>query len=100
MKRRRVIFSEPTYNDFISIYSNIEEFAGPGVAAAYVRRLQAHCLKFDLASERGHRRDDLSPGLRVTGFERRVTILFTVTAEDVVILRAFYGGMDWEPLLA
>jgi toxin ParE1/3/4 len=44
--------------------------------------------------------DDLAPGLRVTGFERRVTILFTVTVEEVVILRVFYGGVDWEPLLA
>ena len=100
MKRRRVIFSEPTYDDFINIYLRIEEFAGSGVAEAYVKRLQAHCLRFEIASERGHRRDDLSPGLRVTGFERRVTILFTVTDEEVVILRAFYGGVDWEPLLA
>ena len=99
MRRRRVIFSEPICDDFISIYSRIEEFAGPDIAVAYLKRLQTYCQKFDLASERGHRRDDLSPGLRVTGFERRVTILFTVTAEEVVILRAFYGGVDWEPLL-
>lgn len=100
MKRRRVVFSEPTRNDFVKIFLRIEEFSGPDIAAAYVRRLQDHCLRLDLGSERGHRRDDLSPGLRVTGFERRVAILFTVTDEEVVILRAFYGGMDWEPLLA
>ena len=100
MRRRRVIFSEPTYDDFINIYLRIEAVAGSGIAEGYVKRLQTHCLKFDLASERGHRRDDLAPGLRVTGFERRVTIPFTVTAEEVVILRAFYGGVDWEPLLA
>jgi hypothetical protein len=37
-------------------------------------------------------RDDLLSGLRVTGFERRVTIAFIVTAEAVLIEGIFYGG--------
>jgi toxin ParE1/3/4 len=49
-----------------------------------------------LPSERGHRRDDIRPRLRVVGFERRVTIAFTVSAEAVTILRVFYDGRDWE----
>ena len=44
--------------------------------------------------ERGAQRDDLRPGLRVIGFERRVTIAFHITSETVVIDRVFYGGRD------
>jgi toxin ParE1/3/4 len=45
---------------------------------------------------RGTQRDDLLPGLRVTGFERRVTIAFVVTADAVLIEGIFYGGRDFE----
>ena len=48
------------------------------------------------AFERGHRRDDVRPGLRIIGFERRVTVAFTVSETHVVILRRFYSGWDWE----
>jgi toxin ParE1/3/4 len=46
--------------------------------------------------ERGTRRDDLAPGLRTIGFERRATIAFRVGRTDVVIVRIFYGGQDFE----
>ncbi|MGH6754736.1 MAG: hypothetical protein ACREDP_21480 [Bradyrhizobium sp.] len=42
------------------------------------------------------RRDDLFPGLRTIGFERRVTIAFVVTADMVLIEGIFYGGQDFE----
>jgi toxin ParE1/3/4 len=48
---------------------------------------------------RGTQRDDLLPGLRVTGFERRVTIALVVTAEALLIEGIFYGGRDFEALL-
>lgn len=51
---------------------------------------------FDLASERGTQRDDIMPGLRIIGFERRVTIAFTVEETQITILRVFYGGKNWE----
>jgi toxin ParE1/3/4 len=58
-----------------------------------------YCLGFDIASERGHRRDDVSPGLRIVGFERRVTIAFVADENQVTILRLFYGGQNWEDKL-
>jgi hypothetical protein len=45
---------------------------------------------------RGQKRDDLLPGLRTTGFERRVTIAFIVTDNIVLIEGIFYGGQDFE----
>ena len=41
------------------------------------------------------RRDDIRPGLRVTGFERRITAAFMIDEPRVVVLRLFYGGRHW-----
>jgi len=62
-------------------------------------RIEAYLQKFDLAAERGARRDDIRPGLLTIGFERRVTIAFSATDDRVTILRVFYGGQDWEEIL-
>ncbi|WP_348626490.1 hypothetical protein [Mesorhizobium sp. LNJC384A00] len=42
----------------------------------------------------------MRPGLRIVGFERRLTVAFTVEGDQVVILRVFYGGVNWEDELA
>jgi toxin ParE1/3/4 len=47
-------------------------------------------------SDRGIRRDDLRPGLRILGFERRAVIAFHIASEVVTILRILYGGRDLE----
>ena len=100
MKRRDVFIDPVAQQDLVRIFDVIAELAGPRIGAAYVEKLMAHCLTFDLASERGARRDDIRPGLRIIGYRRRVTIAFTVSDTQVVILRVFYGGVDWEPRLA
>lgn len=95
MKARRVEFSEDARSDLIALYDWIADAASPDIALGYVERLERYCLDLDLASERGHLREDVRPGLRVVGFERRVTIAFTVEEDRVVILRLFYGGRNW-----
>jgi toxin ParE1/3/4 len=52
-----------------------------------------------VAGERGTRRDDLQPGLRIVGFERRVTIAFHVEPGTVTIDRVLYGGRDVDGIL-
>ena len=74
----------------------IAERAGADLALSYVARLEAYCNGFEFAGECGRRRDDLRPGLRVVGFERRVAIVFTVSDDEVIILRLYYGGQYWE----
>ena len=49
--------------------------------------------------ERGTRRDDIRPGLRTMGFERRATIVFQVRKSEVVIVRVLYGGRNFESAL-
>jgi plasmid stabilization system protein ParE len=66
---------------------------------AYIERLEAFCLGIAIAPERGHRRDDIRRGLRIAGFERRITIVFTMRKTQVIILRLFGRGRNWEDVL-
>lgn len=100
MKRRRVVFTPEARTDLFDIYDAIAVKAGLQIAISYLERIEAYCLGLQLASERGHRRDDICPGLRILGFERRVTIAIAVDDATVTILRLFYGGQNWEDKFA
>ena len=99
MKERAVIFAPEARDDLFALYNRISARASPATAFAYIERLETACLGFATASERGHRRDDIRPGLRIAGFERRVTIAFSIDDQKVTVLRLFYGGRDWETLI-
>ena len=96
MKRREVVFAPEAREDLAAVYDWIAEAASPELALRYVERLEKWCLGFDLAAERGHAREDIRPGLRVVGFERRVTLAFAVDEERATVLRLFWGGRDWQ----
>jgi toxin ParE1/3/4 len=95
VRSRSVEFSDDARADLVALYEWIADAASPDIALTYVERLERYCLDFDFASERGTLRDDVRPGLRIVGFERRVTIAFIVEESRVVILRLFYGGRNW-----
>lgn len=95
MKKRRVEFSQAARSDLFAIYDWINQASGWETATGYIERLERYCIGFGVASERGMSHDELYPGLRVVGFERRVAIAFLVRDESVVIVRLFYGGQDW-----
>lgn len=96
MKRRRVVLTPEAMDDLADIYNQIAVAGGMAVAASYIQRLRAYVNGFDIASERGTARPDLREGLRIIGFERRITITFAVFDEHVEILRFFRGGQNWE----
>ena len=56
-------------------------------------------MALEISPARGTRRDDIRPGLRTIGFERRATIAFRIVGREVVIIRIFYGGRDFERIL-
>jgi toxin ParE1/3/4 len=97
---REIVFSPEAREDLNSLYDFIGDRAGPQTAVAYTERIMSYCANFAVFPERGMRRDDIRPGLRIIGFERGVTIAFHVTRERVTIDRIFYGGQNWEALLA
>lgn len=94
MIRRAVVFSPEAREDLLALYDWIAREASPETAIAYVERIERFIYGIEIAGERGARRDDIRPGLRTIGFERRLTIAFAV-AEQVTILRIFYGGREW-----
>ena len=97
--RRRVFFAPEAQDDLLSLYSYIAERSGPSTAIGYINRIERYCLGFDLASERGTRRDDIREGLRIVGFEGRVTIAFHVEPNAVTIDRIFYAGRNVDRIL-
>jgi toxin ParE1/3/4 len=94
VRRRRVVFSPEARDDLLRLYDYIANNAGPPRAIAYVERIEAYCRRFEVAAERGTRRDDIRPGLRIVGFERRVTIAFHADVRTATIDRILYGGRD------
>jgi len=88
----RVVFAESARADLDYIFAWIADHAGLEVALAYTSRIEHFCRKMTPFPQRGTARNDLRPGLRTVGFERRATIAFTVKGEDVIILRILYAG--------
>jgi len=84
----------------VALYDWIAERASPDTALGYIDRLESYIRGFDYASERGTLRNDIREGLRTVGFERRVTIAFNVTAQEVIVLGLFYGGQNWQEALS
>jgi toxin ParE1/3/4 len=64
---RKVVLAPEARTDLFGIYTYISERSGIARALAYVERIEAYCKGFADFPERGTRRDDLSPGLRVIG---------------------------------
>jgi toxin ParE1/3/4 len=98
--RRAVVYSAEAESDLAALYDYLAAAASPAVAIRVMRRLRTWLDGFDIGAERGTRRDDIRPGLRTIGFERRVTAAFTIDDERMLILRLFYGGQAWQEALS
>ena len=99
MNRFEVSFRPLAEADLADLYSYIARQGGLGAAGAYIDRIEAACQSLQTFPERGMRRDDISPGLRTIGFERRATIAFRIKGREVIILRVFCGGQEYERVL-
>jgi len=64
----------------------------PENAERFIDRLVDACESLTLAPYRGTARDDLKPGMRSVGFERKVTIYFKIHGRKVVIVNITYRG--------
>ena len=92
----RVLFSPEAQADLEELYDYIAGRSGEERALGYIERIEEWIVRLESFPERGNRRDDIRPGLRVAGYERRVSIAFQVEAESVTILRILYAGRDLE----
>ena len=90
----QVVYSPRAADDLPNIFDWISTAASDSIALGFVERIETYCRGFGDFPHRGTKRDDLRPGLRLIGFERRATILFDVTDTRVTILRVLYGGRE------
>ena len=95
----QVVFTRRAEQHIDTLHAYITEQASEDRADGYIGRIVAFCQGLATFPLRGTARDDLLPGLRTTGFERRVTIAFVVTADAVLIEGIFYGGQDFEAIV-
>jgi toxin ParE1/3/4 len=92
----QVLFTPLAERQLDQLHRYITEQASERIADGYIGRIVAFCEKLSAFPERGAKRDDLLPGLRTLGFERRITIAFMVADDAVLIEGVFYGGQDFE----
>jgi toxin ParE1/3/4 len=97
---RVVSFSPEAKADLLRLYDYKAYHSGTERALSYTDRIREYCMSFADFPERGTGRDDLWPGLRTVGFEKRVAIAFHVTADTVIIDRVLYGGRDLESAMS
>jgi plasmid stabilization system protein ParE len=77
------------------LYDYIEAQASTRIAERFISRIVEFCFGLTLFPLRGASHDEILPGLRTVGFDRRVTIAFMILPEQVVIEGVFYGGQDF-----
>jgi toxin ParE1/3/4 len=96
----KVVFRPEAEADLIGLYEYIAERAGHGIAGDYIDRIEQACMALATFPKRGTRRDDILPGLRTLGFERRITIAFRVLKTEVEIVTIAYAGRNFEDNLS
>ncbi len=78
----QVLFSAQAQADFDDLYAYLADQLGEATADAYTARLDRLCaLVQPVSRARAPSTIHIRPGLRITGFERRVSIAFTVRGE-------------------
>ncbi len=92
-----VIFTPRAERQIDDLHRYIAERSGfESRADGYIQRIVDFCLGLPVAPLRGAARDDILPGLRTVGFERRVTVAFMVLSDRILIEGIFYGGRQVE----
>lgn len=90
----KVEYSLAAENDIRTIYNWVADAADADTAKDYVQRIRDRCDRLANFPERGTPRDDVAPGLRTFGFERRAVVAYMVDDATVRILRILHKGRD------
>ncbi|MBZ9765146.1 type II toxin-antitoxin system RelE/ParE family toxin [Mesorhizobium sp. CA8] len=95
----RIVFHPKAEAELEQLYDDIAERASPAVAWDFVAGIRDLCLGLSTFPQRGTERVEIMPGLRIIGYRRAVSIVFTVDGERVLILGIFYAGRNITPEL-
>lgn len=99
MKQYNVIFSPRAEQQLSSLYAYIAERSSEERAESYISDIIAFCQGLSTFPERGTKRDDIRPNLRIIGYAKRVTIAFSVKTDRVIVYGIFYGGQDYTSIM-
>lgn len=94
-----VIFAPEAQEQLAALYRYIAAAASPETAERYTSAIVTYCESLHTFPNRGTRRDDVRPGLRITNYKKRTVIAFAVDAGRVSIIGVYYGGQDFETAL-
>jgi Plasmid stabilization system protein len=98
---RSVVYSPHARQQLTDLYLWIAEQSGyPERAEGFVSAIFDYCDGLAEFPMVGLARNDLRPGLRTIGFRRRVVIAFAVREAAVEVHGVYYGGQDYETLIA
>ncbi len=95
----RTVFTPEAEEQLVELYRYISATGSPAAAAGYTNSIVAFCEELATFPRLGKARDDIRPGLRTIGFQRRVLVAFAAIGQDLVIVGIFYGGRDYEAAL-
>lgn len=94
-----IIWRPAARADLHDLYDWIADRADARTAYGYTSRIEGHVAKLTAFPKRGTPRDDLSPGLRTSTFERRVIIAYRVEHNTVLVLRIIRAARDYAAFL-
>lgn len=97
---RSVVFTPEAEEQLIDLYRYITAAGSPEAAARFADLIVTFCEELATFPHRGKARDDIRPGLRIIGYRRRAIVAFAVTEQTLLIVGVFYGGRDYESVLA
>lgn len=99
MTAHRVVFRREALRQLDELSDYIADAGSPAGAARYTDAIVTYCETLAQFPHRGTARDDIRPGLRTIGYQKRVVIAFAVLGDTVAVLGVFYGGRDYETIL-
>ncbi len=94
----KVTFALQAEEQLDQLYTYIANDSGEDRADAYINGIVTHCRSLASFPERGTKRDDIRPNLRIMGHKRSATIAFSINydRQSVTILGVFYKGRNFE----
>jgi plasmid stabilization system protein ParE len=98
----RVVFTPESAAQLNELYRFIATTSSPERALSYlsyVGGVMGCCESLRHFLDRGAKRDDSRPGMRITHYRRRTTLLFRIQASVVTILGVFHRGQDDQGML-
>ncbi|EOS92901.1 type II toxin-antitoxin system RelE/ParE family toxin [Erwinia tracheiphila] len=91
-----VIFSPAAERQITDLHDYIAVHGSQMIADRFISELLDYLDGFIIFPERGNRRDDIRPGLRITHFRHRTVIAFAVDDEQILIAGIYHGGQSYD----